>query len=125
MSAKRWTVLVLALTAVVACRPRDDQRTDTINPEIVRQERENLSPALVAQLDSGSAAFREGDHEAALKHYQAATEIDDGVAAAWFGVYMAEHALGNEEEAQKAMDKVREVAPGASLVNPTEGDTTR
>jgi tetratricopeptide (TPR) repeat protein len=118
-------VLVLALTAVAACRPRDDQRTDTINPEEARQARENMSPALVAQLDSGNAAFRAGDHEGALAHYRAATEIDGSVAAVWYGVYMAEHALGHEEEAQKAMAKVQEVAPGASLVHPTTGDTAR
>ncbi len=125
MSVKRWVVLVLALTAVAACRSRDDQRTDTINPQDIRQQRESLSPALVAQLDSGSTAFREGDHEGALRHYTAATKINDGVAAAWFGVYMAQRALGNEEEAQKAMDKVQKIAPGASLVHPTQGDTTR
>ncbi len=125
MSAKRWMVLVLVLTGVVACRKQEDQRTDTITPQDVRQQRENLPPALVAQLDSGSAAFREGNNQEALRHYKAATEIDDGVAAAWFGVYMAERALGDEEEAQKAMDRVQKIQPGASLVHPTQGDTTR
>ncbi len=125
MSAKRWIVLVLALTAVTACGSRSDQRTDTINPEQARQERENMPPALVAQLDSGSASFREKDYKEALRHYQAATKIDDGVASAWFGVYMAERALGNETEAQKAMEKVQKIAPGASLVHPTGTDTAR
>jgi len=125
MSLMRSVVLVLASTAVVACGPRDDQRTDTINAQDIRQQRENLPPALVAQLDSGSTAFREKDVEAALRHYQAATKIDDRAAAAWFGVYMAQRALGNEQEAQKAMDKVQEIAPGATLLHPTPGDTTR
>jgi tetratricopeptide (TPR) repeat protein len=125
MSAKRWIVLVLALTAVTACQSRDDQRTDTINPEQARQQRENMPPALVAQLDSGSTSFRDKSYQEALRHYQAATQIDDGVAAAWFGVYMAERALGNEPEALKAMERVEKIAPGATLVHPTSGDTAR
>lgn len=125
MSAKRWTVLVLALTAVAACRSRNDQRTDTIKPEQAEQRRENMPPALVAQLDSGNTSFQQKDYGEALRHYQAATKIDDGVASAWFGVYMAEHALGNEQEAQKAMARVQQIAPGASLVHPTSKDTTQ
>ncbi len=127
MSAKRWVVLLLALTSVTACRSRNDQRTDTITPEQARQQREDLPPALVAQLDSGSTSFRNKNYQEALRHYQAATGINDGVAAAWFGVYMAQHALGNEEEAQKAMERVQKIAPGASLVHPapTPRDSTR
>ena len=124
MSMKRPLVFVLALGAVISCRP-DDQRTDTLDPEEARQERENLPPAVVAQLDSGSGAYRADDYEAALRHYREATELDPDVGAAWFGVYMAHLALGNTEEAAEALARAQGAVPGATLIHPSEGDTAR
>lgn len=106
----------LALTLAV-CRP-DDQRTDTVDPT---RARSNLPAATVAQLDSGTAAFRAHDFEAALRHYRAATEISPEEAGGWFGVYMTQRALGNEAAADSALLRVREVAPGASLLHDTAG----
>jgi hypothetical protein len=124
MSVRRVTVLALALSALVSCRP-DDQRTDTLDPEEALQKRENLAPAVVAQLDSGSEAYRAGDHAGSLVHYTSATELDANVGAAWFGVYMAQRALGNEEEAVVALERAQRVAPGATLIHPTAADTAR
>lgn len=124
MSVNRGTVLVLALAAAVSCRP-DDQRTETMDPQAALQKREDLDPRVVQHLDSGSVLFRADDHEGALREYRAATEIDPNAAAAWFGVYMAEHALGNEEEAEKALERARSAVPGATLIHPTTRDTIR
>ncbi len=125
MTVQRWLVLALALSAVSACGSRKDQRTDTINPAQAMKRFESLPPAFKAELDSGNASFRDKDYQAALAHYQAATKIDEGVVAGWFGVYMAQHALGNEAEAQKAMERVRKLAPDASLLHSLGGDTAR
>lgn len=126
MIAKRWIVLVLALTAVVACQSRsNEQRTDTMNPEQALKQREDMPPAFVAELDSGSTSFRNKDYQGALRHYQAATKINEGIAAGWFGVYMAQHALGNEKAAQEAMDSVQKLAPGATLLHSEGGDTAQ
>ena len=124
MSARRLTVLALILAAGISCRP-DDQRTDTIDPQEALQERENLPPELVAHLDSGSLLYREDDFEGALEHYRMVTELDENVAAGWFGVYMAEQALGNEEAAREALERAQSVAPGATLIHPTSEDTVR
>jgi len=124
MSTRLTLVSALLLAAVVSCRP-DDRRTDTFNPEEAMQHREDLPPEVLAQLDSGSAAFREDDHEAALAHYTKATELGPDVAAAWFGVYMAQHALGNQEAAEAALEKAQSVNPAATLLRPTHADTTR
>ena len=124
MSMKGLTVLVLALATLAACRP-DDQRTDTIDPVEAQMERENLPPEVVAHLDSGSAAFRADDHEQALAHYTRASELGPDVAAAWFGVYMAQRALGNDEAAATALEKAQQKVPGATLIHPSAADTAR
>ncbi|MEX0892559.1 MAG: hypothetical protein WEB88_10350 [Gemmatimonadota bacterium] len=64
-----------------------------------------------AELDAGNAAYRKDDHETALAHYTKATEMAPELAAAWFGVSMAQEALGNAEAAQEAMQKAMELAP--------------
>ena len=75
--------------------------------------------------DSGNAAFRAGDHQAALDHFTRAKDLKDDVAAAWFGIYMSQHALGNEEAAQEAFAKAQKISPGATLIHPTGTDTSR
>mgnify|MGYP001821793230 CR=1 FL=1 len=124
MRMNRGLGIVLALAALMACRP-DDQRTDSIDLEEAMQERADLAPAVAAHLDSGSVLFRADDHEAALEQYRMAVEIDPDAAAAWFGVYMAEAALGNTEAATEALARARREVPGATLIHPTDADTVR
>ncbi len=124
MSTHRAVMVVLSLVAVVSCRP-EDQRTDTIDIEQALQARESLAPEVVAYLDSGSVAFRADDYEGARDHYMAAVELNPDAAAAWFGVYMAEKALGNEEAAAEALERAQDVQPGATLLHPSEADTIR
>ena len=118
------TVLALAVAAATACRP-SDQKTETISPETAAQARENLPAEVVAQIDSANQAFRAGDHQGALEHYTRAKDAKGDVAAAWFGIYMAQHALGNEDAAKEALDQAQKVSPGATLIHPTAKDTTR
>lgn len=112
------TTLVSSLLAVsaVACRP-DDQRTDTLDPHEGMQARAQMAPEVVAQLDSGTAAFRADDFQAALRHYARATELDPENGPGWFGVYMAEQALGRPEAAAAALERARGVVPGATLLH--------
>jgi tetratricopeptide (TPR) repeat protein len=124
MSMRLSVVSVLLLAAAVSCRP-DDRRTDSFDPQEAMQHREDLPADVLAQLDSGSAAFREDDHEGALVHYVKATELGPDVAAAWFGVYMAQHALGNMEAAQAALERAQSVNPKSTLLRPTKADTSR
>lgn len=124
MSAKRTLTAALILAAALSCRP-DDQRTDTVDPQAAMQQRESLSDEVRAQLDSGSVAFRAEDHEGALAHYERAAEMAPDVAAGWFGVYMAQHALGNDSAAAAALEKAQSMVPGATLIHPTSADTTR
>jgi tetratricopeptide (TPR) repeat protein len=110
----------LVLAAVFACRP-DDQRTDTLDPQQGMQSRENMPPAALAQLDSGTAAFRADDYEAALRHYTRVTEIAPDMGAGWFGVYMAAEALGDVERAEESLERARSIVPGATLLHDGDG----
>lgn len=109
---------------LTACVP-EDQRTDTVDAEAGERVRGELGPEVVAQLDAGSAAFREGAYEKALEHYGKAVELDEEAAAAWFGVYMAHDALGNSEEAAKALERAQQIAPGASILRGNDGGGSR
>jgi len=121
VTALRGLVAALLLLAVVvSCRP-DDQTTDSLDAERGMQAREDMPPAAVAQLDSGTAAFRADDLEAALRHYTRVTEIAPDIGAGWFGVYMAAEALGDTERAEQALERARSVVPGATLLHNGDG----
>lgn len=120
MSTRHAMTALLVLAAVFACRP-DDQRTDTLDPQQGMQSRENMPPAAVAQLDSGTTAFRADDFEAALRHYTRVTEIAPDMGAGWFGVYMAAQALGDMERAEEALERARSIVPGATLLHDGDG----
>lgn len=108
---------------VTACQQPDDQETGSISREDVQQARENLAPDVAAAIDSGNEAYRAKDYQEALEHYQQAAELDEDLAAAWFGIYMAELALGNADAAQDAMDRAQSLEPGASMIHPEDGAT--
>ena len=107
---------VLVLAAAFSCRP-DDQRTDTLDPHAGMQARDLMDPAVVAQLDSGSAAYRADHFDAALEHYRRATELEPELGAGWFGVYMGERALGNDDAAQAALERAQGIVPGATMLH--------
>lgn len=111
---------VLLLTT--ACQQPDDQATGSISREDVQQARENLDPDVADAIDSGNAAYRDQEYQVALEHYQRAAELDEELAAAWFGIYMAQLALGNAEAANDAMDRAQSLAPDANMIHP-EGDS--
>ena len=117
MTLRHVLTFVFVLVAAVSCRP-EAQRTDQLDLQGA-QARDNMPPEAVVQLDSGSLAFREGDYEAALEHYDRATGRAPGFGAGWFGVYMAYDAMGRKEEADSAIARARSLNPGASLIRDT------
>jgi tetratricopeptide (TPR) repeat protein len=127
MQTRRLLAVALSLTvgtATAACRPAD-QKTGTINAQQAEKARETLPPEVLAQIDTANEAFRAGDHQAALEHYTKARDMKNDVAAAWFGIYMAQHALGNDSAAQAALAEAQKISPGATLIHPAGTDTTR
>jgi hypothetical protein len=116
-----WALGALVLASSAGCRP-EDQRTETLDPQ-GEQTRAQLPPDVVAQLDSGTVAYRGDRFEDALAHYARVTELAPSVAAGWFGVYMVQHRLGNAAAADSALARAQGTAPGASLIHPTAADT--
>lgn len=109
-----WTA-ALILASATACLP-DDQRTDSVDPETAGRE---LSAEAMAQLDSGNVAYRAGDYDGALTYYVRVTEMAPDDATGWFGIYMAQEALGNQAAADSAIAEARKRNPGASLIRDT------
>jgi Flp pilus assembly protein TadD len=114
-----WLVPAFFVT-LAGCRPAD-QRTDSVDPQAGLLDRAEMTPEVVAQLDSGSQAFRNDDFELALRHYTSVTEMAPDVGAGWFGVYMAHQELGNEDEARAALERARSLVPGATLIHADSG----
>ena len=114
---KRFTLV--ALLIVSACRP-DDQKTESIDAEDVKEARAHISPEMVTHLDSGNAAYKAKDYERAKRHYEAVTKIDKEAPAGWFGIYMSELALGDSAAAAAALERARKEAPGATLIHPNQ-----
>jgi Flp pilus assembly protein TadD len=123
------TVIACAalIGALAGCRsdagPPDDQATGSIDSTAWQKARA-LPAGVAAALDSGNIAFRAGDFEAARVQYLRATELGPEVSAAWFGLSMSERRIGNAASADSAMERVRLLAPAASLLHPGN-DTTR
>lgn len=113
-------MLVLAVTT--GCRP-DDQQTSDLDPTGGAQARENMPTEAVMQLDSGNLAIRNDDFEAAVIHFTRVTEMAPDFGSGWFGLYMAHRELGNEEEAQAALERARGIVPGATLLHEDATDT--
>lgn len=71
-----------------------------------------LEPLTQALLDSGNAAFRTKDFDAALAFYDKARAAQPDHAAPWFGTYMVAKATNNTTLADSALRMVRARAPG-------------
>lgn len=115
-----------ALVVIAGCRDdrlRDDQATGSIDSTAWRQARE-LPAGVSEALDSGNAAFRNRDFEAARAHYLRAVELGPGESSAWFGLSMVERQLGNIAAADSAMQRVQQLAPAASLLHGEPADST-
>jgi Flp pilus assembly protein TadD len=117
---------MLLVVAASTCKPAEAPPAEVPQvQEAAPPAQVAVSPEATAQLDSGSTAFRADDFAGALGHYTKATELAPELAAAWFGVFMAQEALGNAQAAQEALAKTQALEPGTSPVHPTAGDTAR
>lgn len=106
------------------CQGEDGQRTGDLDPGAAQERRAQLSPEIAAALDSGNRAYRSEDYETARSQFRRALEADSGTAAAWFGLYMSERALGNEEAAREALERADGLSgEDVDVHHPAPGDT--
>jgi tetratricopeptide (TPR) repeat protein len=73
-------------------------------------------------IDSGNAAYRQGDYRLAVRRYSAAAVERNDDPAAYYGMGMALGKLGRDEEARAAYQRARDltqaaVAPSGSAPN--------
>ena len=66
-----------------------------------------------ALIDSGNAAFRAKDYDAAARRYASAVALQPGDPAAHYGLGMALSHLGRDDEAREAYGRARELAARA------------
>lgn len=69
-------------------------------------------------LTEGNTAYRAGDYEEARDLYRRAAEEMQDPSPAWFGVHMAERALGNEDAARQALDRAGGLSGAAPMHGP-------
>lgn len=117
--------ILLAAAALAACNRETAQDTApaTGTPEELAQSRAEWPAGVEAQIDSGNAAYSAQQFDAASAHYRRAAELGPKVPAAWFGIYMAEHAKGNTAAADSALERSRQLAPGATRLDTLPHDT--
>ncbi len=112
-------VAPLVLVVVAACGRKAPATTGGAAVDTGTTGRPAVALGAAAQLDSGNAAFRAKDYTGALAHYRGAAERQPQLAAAWFGVYMAQSALGNKTAADSAMRRAQALDPGMVGGHPT------
>jgi tetratricopeptide (TPR) repeat protein len=106
---KLLTVLVV-LTAT-ACSQEEGQRVP-IGEQSQPDARAEWPAELTTQVDSANLAYANGDYETAAAIYRSLTDEHPDIGTVWFGLYMAEDALGNSEEAAAALEKAESITPG-------------
>ena len=115
-----WVMALLVGATLAACGKGGPATSGT--PADSAAARPVVAEGGRAQLDSGNAAYRAKDYTGALAHYRAAVESQPRSPAAWFGVYMAQTALGNKAAADSAMNQARTLDPGMGGGHPTGGE---
>lgn len=90
--------------------PKDDQSSGDM-----KVTRDEMSHEVAVLIDAGNGAFSSGDYETAKQHYLGAASRDSTVAAAWYGVAMAERALGNDAAADSALQRVKGLGDPAAV----------
>jgi Flp pilus assembly protein TadD len=131
-SVDRVFSAVLALAIAAGCgrdaaehQRMDPKRTEPITRDEIAQARATWPADVAEQVDSGNAAYSAQDYERASRHYRRAVELGPEISAAWFGVYIAEHARGNLAAADSAMRQARELSDGSELLQAATPDTAR
>lgn len=119
MSVMRWSAVVMVgVVALAACNDRGEDAQTQLDNDAMAEARTGWTPEFGELVDEGNAAYREGRYDDAAEAYHGATEMNPDVAAAWFGLHMAESARGNQEEADEALMRAEALTPGLGVGHP-------
>jgi hypothetical protein len=103
---RRRLVAVLAAT-LMACSNSPPADAGT---QLASARDGTIDPAILALMDSASAAYRERDYAAASRYFASAASLDSSLAAPWFGLFLAERALGRPMVADSALRAARRLS---------------
>ena len=111
-NTSKW-IAAIAVIALAACGGDEGQRVELGDePAQAENRRANWPDGVAARVDSANLYYSNGEYEAAAEVYRDLTEEYPDISTVWFGLYMAEHALGNEEAATAALERAESMAPG-------------
>ena len=123
MGYRKW-IAVVAVLAVAACSEEEGRRVPLGQDTAQSADRRASWPAeLTARVDSANAAIANDEPAAAAEIYRELAQEYPEIGTVWFGLYMAERALGNEDAAQQALDRAGGLS-GAAPMHGTGGDTS-
>lgn len=130
MRGTGW-VSAAALAVLVACGGEEGERVDLGESQRSVEQggqsrsdaRAGWTPALTARVDSANAAYAAGDYEQAAAIFTALTEEQPELGVAWFGLSMAERAMGNDEAADAALAESEARSPGLGRVHEAAVDS--
>jgi tetratricopeptide (TPR) repeat protein len=113
MRTRKW-IAAMAVIGLVACGEADEADRIPLGQEQAQREggRAQWPAELVALVDSANLAYSQERYEEAAEIYRGLTEEYEDIGTVWFGLYMAENALGNTEAAQAALERAEEQSPG-------------
>jgi Flp pilus assembly protein TadD len=106
--------IAIVLTAVLvgaACQSQGEAANRVTIGESPAEAGYGLPTTIQQHIDEGNIAYRAKDFAGALRHYQQAADLDPSQPTPWFGVAMAASALGDEELAESARQRVQQLDP--------------
>lgn len=113
--------VVAVCLALVACDGEEGPDELQFQGDAVEAARQGWSAELAALVDSGNAAYRTGHYDEAARHFRRGTVEFPHQGAPWFGLYMAEHALGNMAAADSALGRAQALTPSLPAAADTLG----
>jgi Flp pilus assembly protein TadD len=76
--------------------------------------REDWPSGVAEHVDSGNVLYRARDYAGARAQFREAVRLGPDVPVAWFGLQIAEHALGNKAAADSAMSRAEALGARAA-----------
>lgn len=112
MGYRKW-IAVVAVLAVAACSEEEGRRVPLGQDTAQSADRRASWPAeLTARVDSANAAIANDEPAVAAEIYRELVQEYPEIGTVWFGLYMAEDALGNTEAAAAALERAEAITPG-------------
>jgi len=109
---------LLTLIAIGCGGDGAQDRVPLNTPQADQGDPGELPSELQERLNAANAAYRDGEYDRALEYFRQVTHQAPALAVGWYGIGLAQAALGNSEAADSAMMEVHRLAPELPLQHP-------